>query len=140
MRFSRFRQQMEGIQPPPRKPRSAIASNKKSKKEKLKSKPKSKEENRLKREDSKPIKTESRDVLENPYSEAPIDALVSIKNEPNSEGLQNNIEAMEGIASNSHGPPKLKFEPEQESQIQTLPSECPKVKEEPSVKIEPAWD
>ena len=133
---------MEGIQPPPRRPRSTIASNKKPKKEKLKPKPKpkSKEENRLKREDSKPIKTEPRDVLENPYSEASIDTFVSIKNEPNSEGLQNNIEAMKGIASNSHEPPELKFEPEQGSQIQTLPSECPKLKEEPSVKIEPAWD
>lgn len=88
MRFSRFKQQMEGLQPPARKQKSAVMDNKKLGVEKLppKQKLKDKPEKRPQEENFQPMETEASATMNDPDNEHSSETLAKIKPEHVDEG------------------------------------------------------
>lgn len=152
MRFSRFRQQMEGIASTPRKPRTAVTHGKKIKRDK----PKPKREKAPKQDIERAIKTEPRRDIEQmpevgeiervikpepredpeimPEPEEPImHPAAFVKNEPLDEGY------------GDHG--DIEWAPLQPSQYPAyrgaeagyLSPQTLTVKKEPRLKMEPDW-
>ena len=152
MRFSRFRQQMEGVSSAPRKPRSAVAHSKKTKRDK----PKPRREKVPKQEIERVTKTEPREDLgpvpevdetEQVIKPEPVEETermldveepiihpaAFVKNEPMDEGF--------GGRGNTEWVP---FQPYQYPAYQGNEAGYPssqhlRIKEEPKVKMEPDW-
>ena len=141
MRFSRFKQQMEGVQPPQRKPRPGPAHHKRQKQEKLKPKPKVKTEKRLKRENQLPVKPEPDEPIGDVFNESLENPYESIKSEPATEGYENNDRDIAWRSLELHQSPESNFHvPNLDNgSLNSFPGLL-KVKEEPQVKSEPQWD
>lgn len=151
MRFSRFRQQMEGISSAPRKPRSAVAHSKKAKRDK----PKSKREKAPKLEIERGIKTEPREnpeqtpeagetervikpePMEEPERMPEVESIIHpaafVKNEPLDEGY-GNPGNMEWVPLQPCQYPAYHEDEARYASTQNLT-----IKEEPRVKMEPDW-
>lgn len=134
MRFSRFKQQMEGVPPSPRKPRSTVAHQKKPKREKAKPK----REMEPKKDNKLLIKPEPREDMEQKLEESIIHPEAFVKDEPVEEEYDPHVGSMEWMESRQH--PREDFlSPYQENEAH-FPSPDPlQVKEEPKVKLEPDW-
>ncbi|MCJ1462302.1 hypothetical protein MMC07_000902 [Pseudocyphellaria aurata] len=132
MRFSRFKQQMEGVAPSPRKPRSAVAHDKKPKREKAK--PKREVEPK---ENSQPlVKPEVRGDIEEMAEHPVIHPAALVKDEPIEEEYDPHLGHPEW--TESHGHPQQDFlVPYQEDEVHYSYPEPPQVEREPNVKIEP---
>lgn len=139
MRFSRFKQQMEGIPPAPRKPRSAVPRNKKPKPQKApKSEPKSSDDTPAAvKEEPIPM-----DGIEPTIKPEPV-----IKEEPYLEQVGSFLEPESSAEANSLHQMTLEPSPylEQEAFFRDHGSEylspsSPIIKAEPGVKMEPSWD
>ena len=129
MRFSRFKQQMEGIQPPRRKPRTAKEEPKPNSKSKIKT------ETRLRKEDPEVIKKKPAQPTPSLYDQAPVEESVRIKDEPVENSYQGNVGDMDWISC-SHlrkEPIVAKLERDDHTSSQALQA----IKEEPKVKVEP---
>jgi hypothetical protein len=151
MRFSRFKQQMEGIQPPPRKPRTGVAYKKPAKeKPKPKSKPKAKAEKMPKKEKNEiNPKMECQDVpmddqersISNLYDQDTIKALPRLKDEPLENGYPENVGNMDWVSLDPGRYPEQEHKvPKLEVVDPNLPGGYQEIKEEPRVKREPRWD
>lgn len=139
MRFSRFKQQMEGIQPPPRKPRPAIARKKPGKEQ---PKPNIEsgvqaEDMLLKRESMEAPKVVPDQSVGNSHDQAQLGRSAGIKAEGPNKFVQDYAGDMEWI------PLELQRYPERErmvTKLETADSDFPEVlqviKEEPRIKIE----
>lgn len=133
---------MEGIQPPPRKPRSGPAHHKKHKQERPRPKSKVKTEKKPKIEDQLPIKSEPDESVGSVYNEPPLNTLyVPIKSEPITEGYGDDAGEMAWTALKSHQSPEENF-PVLKMENETLDPSLGllKVEEEPQMKAEPQWD
>lgn len=134
MRFSRFKQQMEGVAPSPRKPRSAVTQHKKPKREKTKPKL----EMEPKKNSQCPIKPETRDDIEQMAEDPIVHPAALVKEEPIEEEHDPQLGHPEWMEP--HGHPQQDFlVPYQEDEVHYSYPEPPQVKQEPNVKIEPEW-
>lgn len=142
---------MEGIQPPPRKPRTGVAHKKPAKeKPKPKSKPKVKAEKKPKKENHEiNPKMESQDVavedqgrsIANLHDQITIKASPGIKDEPLEYGYQENVGDIEWMSLDpQHYPEQELKAPKLEPVDPNLSGGYQVIKEEPGVKIEPRWD
>ena len=159
MRYSRFKQQMEGIQPPPRKPRSG-GINKTLKQEKRKPKSKLKVE-KPKKEDQIPIKSEPGESASSVYSQVPYTPIKSeqlestgslcnqvpenpyalVKTEPVDEGYGNNTGEMSWTSIQPFQAPEEDYSiPRMENDTLDPMTGLVRIKKEPQVKVEPEWD
>ena len=137
MRFSRFKQQMEGVPPSPRKPRSAATDHKKPKREKAKPK----REMEPKKSKKLPIKPEPRDDIAQLAAESIVHPAAFVKDEPIEEVYAprvGSVGSMEWMEHRQH-PPQDFLMPYQEEEVDYQYPEPSLVKQEPSVKAEPSW-
>ena len=135
MRFSRFKQQMEGIPPAPRKPRSAATHQKKPKREKVQPKREiePKESNELL------ITPESRDDMAQLGADPIVHPVAFVKDEPIEEVYAphvGSVGSMEWMEHRQDRPPNF-LTPYEEEDVDYQYPEPSLVKQEPSVKIEP---
>lgn len=130
MRFSRFKQQMEGIPPTPRKARSATTHHRKPKREKAK--PKREIEPRKSSEPM--IKPEQRDDIEQTAEDPIVHPAAFVKDEPMEE-YDPHVGSMEWMEP--CGSPL--FVPYQEDEVHYSYPDPLQVKQEPNVKVEPDW-
>lgn len=133
MRFSRFKQQMEGIQPAPRKPRSTATPHKKPKREKAKPR----REIEPKKNNQPLIKPEPRDDMEQMADDSIVHPAAFVKDEPIEEEFDPHVESMEWMEPR-RDPQQEFLIPQEEAVHYTYPEPLP-VKQEPNVKIEPHW-
>ena len=149
MRFSRFKQQMEGIPPAPRKPRTTTPRSKKPKPEKV-----PKLERRSKEEEHHPIKAETEATTE---SMDGIETTVEPPSVIKEESLENADEALSSVDSGPYAGevdgmslapqafiPRTSWDTAGDGHT-TLNAPyhspgLPAVKMEPFVKTEPGWD
>lgn len=140
MRFSRFKQQMEGIQPPPRKPRNGPAHPKRVKQEKTKLKSKRKTEKELKKDDDLPIKSEPGSTMGDTHSQPLYDSYAPVKSEPATGSFDFNPGEGQWTSAELSQPTGEGFHTQS---IENYPLEPllgpPIVKMEPQIKIEPEW-
>lgn len=131
---------MEGIQPPPRKPRTGPAHSKSVKQEKTKLKSKPKKEKELKREDHLPIKSEPGGVMGNTHSQPLYDSYAPVKSEPATESFDFNPGEGRWTSAELSPPTNEGFHTQS---VENYPLEPllgpPIVKMEPHIKIEPEW-
>ncbi len=142
MRFSRFKQQMEGIQPPPRKPRTP-AGHPKTAKEKTKPKPNSKikAEKKLTNAGPEAVKEEQGQPMSSVHDLANSEAPARIKDEPLEHGFQGNVGDMGWMSFEPRSyPERGPVVPKLEMADCNLPDAFQAVKEEPKVKVEPMWN
>ena len=151
MRFSRFKQQMEGVQAPTRKPR---ASAPRSKKEKQKQDKVTKPDKPTDDEASPSVKPEPEDGAEPMHGvEQTVKTSPQIKPEPKEEifeelpAPETNIDAegfrrmsLEHKAELDMPTLGLVGEDPVQSEIAHVTKEEPLIKPEPVVKVEPRWD
>ncbi len=139
MRFSRFKQQMEGIPPAPRKPRSAVPRNKKPKAPKP-----AKREPRSGDDDPPPVKAEAEPMygVEPTIKPEPL-----IKEEPNlgqvAPSLEPESNTDTGNLQQMTLDPGPYFQHKDFSRpigIEYPSSPSPIIKAEPAVKMEPSWE
>ena len=137
MRFSRFKQQMEGIPPAPRKPRSAVPRNKKPKLQKP-PKPEPRDDASL----LVKAKTEPMHGIESTIKPEPF-----IKEEPDQRyggpSLEPNVDVYPGDMQqpSSEAHPLFQHEDHHETESLNYPwSPPPIIKPEPVVKMESSWD
>lgn len=140
MRYSRFKQQMEGIHPPPRKPRKVAVQKKPAKeKPKPKSTSKLKPEERLKRENSEETKEEPGQLIPGLSEQAPAEQPTRIKDEPLENSDHGNFGDMEWIELHNDAVKDL-IVPKLEDFGSTPAEVLQAIKQEPRVKVEPMWD
>ena len=133
---------MEGIHPPPRKPRTAAAPNKPVK-GKSKPKPRSriKAEESLKRENSEEMKDEPGQPRPSSYEQAPAEQSTRIKNEPIEDNDQGNVGDMAWMSLEPHrDPEKDLVTPKLEDIEPSSTAAFRAIEEEPRVKTEPVWN
>ena len=142
MRFSRFKQQMEGIPPPPRKPRSAVVQKTPAKKTlKPESRSKVRQEERLKRESSAETKEESGQPIPGLYEQAPAEQSIQIKDEPLVNVDPGYVEDKGWMSLEPHNyPENCPIDPKLEDFGSTSTEAFRAIKEEPRVKREPMWN
>lgn len=129
MRFSRFKQQMEGVPPSPRKPRSTVSHQKKPKREKAK--PKRELEPK---HDNPLVKPEPRDDIEQMLEDSIFHPAALVKDEP-IEDYDPQVGSMDWMESRRY--PREDFlTPYQEDETHYPSPEPLQVKQEPKVKIE----
>lgn len=132
MRFSRFRQQMEGIQPPRRKPRTAKEESEPNSKSKIKP------EKRLREEGPEVVKKKPAQPTPSLYDQAPVEKSVRIKDEPFENNHQGNVGDMEWMSLEPRNHPnKEPTVPKLERDDHTSSQALQTIKEEPKVKVEP---
>lgn len=142
MRYSRFKQQMEGIPPAPRKPRSAVVQRTPAKKT---SKPESKsnirQEERLKREDTGETKEEPWQPILGLYEKVPAERSLQIKGEPLENIDPGYVEDKRWMSLEPHNYPENNLiDPQLEDIVPTSTEVFQAIKEEPGVKAEPMWN
>lgn len=129
---------MEGIPPPPRKPRSAAVQKEKPK---PKSRSKIKLEERLKRENSEETKEESRQPFLNLHEQAPAEQFKRIKDEPFENIDPRNVDDKEWMSLNPHNYSGNDFIDPSLENVDFNSTDTFRAGElEPRVKSEPMWD
>lgn len=133
---------MEGVQPPPRKPRTAVAQKKPVKeKPKPKSRSKIKPEKKLKKEDPEVMQGEPGQPIAGPDEQASVEPSTRIKDEPLENSYQGDVGDMEWMSLEPHSYPEKELTaPKLEEVDPSLTGAVHAIKEEPRVKIEPTWN
>lgn len=134
MRFSRFKQQMEGIPPAPRKPRAVATHHKKPKREKAKPT----REMEPKKKSQPMVKPEPGDDMVQMPEDPIVHPAAFVKDEPIEEEYDPQVESMECIEPRRY--PRQEFLTSyHEDEVQYPYPEPSMVKQEPNVKTEPDW-